>query len=189
MKISIVLLAGFFLLCCRSARATPCADKTYAGEELSRGGDYSKATPILEDAVRLCSASSQEKSARPYIALGVAYKNMRRYPEAIKQFETALAKQPGLPLAYMDMGAVYQEMHQYQKSIDVTKKALGSGDPRYEMEADYNIGLSYFKIAAESNATSDKRSEPYFKKSAELDPTFGGSFYYLGVIKEAMNGD
>jgi hypothetical protein len=57
------------------------------------------------------------------------------------------------------------------------------------MQVNYNIGLSYFNLMAQTTDMTDKRSEPYFKKSAELGPQFGGSFFYLGLIKENMYGD
>ena len=166
------------------AANSPCASKTYEGEQAIAKGDFGAAQKALEAAMPLCSQPSEHKSARPAIALGKVYMHFERYRDAVTQFEDALTREPGLPLAFMNLGAAYTELGEYQKAVEVSKKALKTTDSKELARVNFNIGLAYFKMAADMNDTTDRRAEPYFKKSSELDPAIAGNYYYLGVFKE-----
>ncbi len=171
------------------AKASPCAEKTKQGEDQIDANNYTKAVTVLEEAVTACGKDKNETSARPYVALGKAYFELQRYREAIKQFEFALTKEANLPLAFMDLGASYMQLGDFEKSVEWSRKALNVSDKRMAMKVNYNIGLALFKAAAAKNDESDHSSEPYFAKSKELDPSFGGNYFYLGVLKEVSYKD
>ncbi len=178
----------FSALPVRAAKAS-CASKTAEGEGKLESGDSEGARGVLEEATRLCDADPGETSARPYVALGVAYNNLQDYDRAITMFKKALKKEPTLARAHINLSAAYQQKGQFEKSIQEGKKALGSGDPKLEMQADFNIGLSYYKLAAEKENPADKSAQPWFEKSRKLDPGFGANYFYLGTIKELADSD
>ena len=74
----------------------------------------------------------------------------------------------------------------FEESIAAAKKAVDDRDSSTRMRAAYNAGLAYFAIAADHQDATDRRSRPWFERSMKEDPSFGGNYYYLGVIQETM---
>lgn len=172
------------------AHAESCASLSDQGEGLMAGRQFQQAEPILLKAVEACR-KDKTRGARPFIALGTAYFNTGRAAKAIPLFEEALKMEPGLPLAYMNLTSAYIESNNLEKAIEVGEGALKKNgiDDTTKGKINFNVGLAYFKKAANASDTKDMRSEAYFKKAAALYPSFGGSDFYLGVISEAMRSD
>jgi len=158
-----------------------CAEKSDQGEDLREAGKKDQAHKVLLEAVRLC-ADSSVRGARPFIALGKSFYEQDKFNDAIRYFEMALKKEPGLSLAYMNLGASYIGLEQYDKAIDVLKSGLlnAQGDPDMLGKINFNIGLSYLKRADQQNKLPDTMGEAYFKKSQSYLPDYGSTYYYLG---------
>jgi Flp pilus assembly protein TadD len=60
--------------------------------------------------------------------LGVALKIQRRYPEALEQFDAALARAPGLPIAPVNRASTLQHMGRQDEALADYRRALAS-DP------------------------------------------------------------
>ena len=105
-------------------------------------------------------------------------------------FEEALRAEPGLPLAYMNLSAVYQQMKKFDQAIEEGKKAIDAakkaGDKTTQAKANFNVGLAIFSAAAERYDIKDLSSEPFFKESQRLDPSIGANYFYLGVQSECI---
>jgi tetratricopeptide (TPR) repeat protein len=88
---------------------------------------------------------------------GEAYGKEKKYSAAIEQFEKAIAINPKISKAYIDLSAAYGSLKQYQKSLDCLKKAqtLDSINPLIP----YFFGLTYMNLG-----DSIKGNE-YLKKS------------------------
>ncbi len=169
-----------------------CAAKTSAGEDKLKENDLEAAEPLLVEAVALCKAA-RAKSARPFIALGTLYFRTQRWALAIPQFYEGLEREPDLPLAYMDLSGAHQQLKQFDKAVKTGTKAIElakkEGDRQIEAKANFNVGLALFSDAAAKSALTDLRSEPFFEASRDLDPSFGGSSFYLGILAQVMHHD
>jgi tetratricopeptide (TPR) repeat protein len=172
--------------------AAGCASKTTAGEDKLKDNDLDAAEPLLVEAVALCNAA-RAASARPFIALGTLYFRTQRWALAIPQFYEGLEREPDLPLAYMNLSAAHQQLKQFDKSVKTGTKAIElakkTGDRQVEAKANFNVGLALFSDAAAKSALKDLRSQPFFEASRDVDPSFGGNYFYLGIIAQVMHRD
>lgn len=160
-----------------------CAEKIKAAE-LSQ---------TIDDTVAATKACETEKTARPWIQLGTLYFQDKQHEKAIQQFEIALKKEPGLPLAYMNMCAAYSELKQNDDAIAACKKGLesiknGAGSKKsWEAKLEYNLAFAYFRKAAYSNDLQDRSGEPHFKRVQELAPEIPQTYFFLGYYAEYLD--
>ncbi len=69
---------------------------------LLEAGSPEEALPMLEGAVRFDS-----EHVAAHLGLGDAYRVLSRFPEAKREFEWVLAREPNLPQAHYDLGLLY----------------------------------------------------------------------------------
>lgn len=69
---------------------------------LLEAGNPEEALPMLEGAVRYDS-----EHVPAHLALGDAYRVLSRFPEAKREFDWVLARQPNLPQVHYDLGLLY----------------------------------------------------------------------------------
>lgn len=69
---------------------------------LLEAGSPEEALPVLEWAVRY-----DAESLPAHLALGDAYRLLGRYPDALREFQWVLAREPGLPQVHYDLGLLY----------------------------------------------------------------------------------
>jgi tetratricopeptide (TPR) repeat protein len=163
-----------------------CDNAYDAAKRISPGSsDY---LPRLEKAVQTCrSVPVENMGARPFIALGVAYNERKRYHDAIALFDEALQHEPGLSLAYANKGSALIELGQLDEAIRVMEEgvALPDDDAHYKALLNHNLGFAYVKLAAKNGDNRvGLRGEPFFKRATELEPGLAESWFFRGVLAE-----
>ena len=74
---------------------------------------------------------------------GLAYKQMKNYDAAIREFKAASAYSPYNSRPYNNLGAVYWDLKQYQTAIDNYKRALVYA-PKFETVLK-NLAITYYR--------------------------------------------
>ena len=102
----------------------PAHDAT--AESLERSGDNLRAQKLYLDACDYYKAALVKKpdTAAVYNKLGIAELQMRRWPEAKKDFERAIKFDHDYSDAYNNLGVVYYEARKYGKALDKYQKAI-----------------------------------------------------------------
>ncbi len=155
----------------------------------------SEASQTIDDTIAATTACEAEKAktARPWIQLGTLYFQDKQNEKAIQQFEIALKKEPGLPLAYMNLCAAHSELKQQDEAIAACKKGLESikkgaaSKSGWEAKLEYNLAFAYFRKAAFASDTSDRSAEPHFKRVQELAPQIAQTYFFLGYYREYLD--
>ena len=108
-------------------------------------------------------------------SIGVAYMNQQRFADAQKQFDSALASDPGYPLAKLNLGIslLAQQKTDQARSVltEATKKL--PDDPY----AWYNLGLAYKDLSDPAQAIDA------FRRVTQLVPNEPDAFYFIGYLE------
>ncbi len=108
-------------------------------------------------------------------SLGVAYMNQQRFADAQKQFEAALAADPGYALAKLNLGIAFlaqQKTEQARATLTEATEKLPQ-DP-YTW---YNLGLAYKDLSEPAKAIEA------FRKVTQLAPGEPDAFYFIGYLE------
>jgi tetratricopeptide (TPR) repeat protein len=112
------------------------------------------------------------RTARGRQALGQNYYAMRMFPEAVKEYEQALALRPDLPGLRLELGQIYAASSEWEKAAgefrEETKLQPGSAEAAYRL-GDALVQLGRMKEAAEELQRSD-----------QLRPDMPETLYSLG---------
>jgi tetratricopeptide (TPR) repeat protein len=73
--------------------------------------------------------------------LGIVYKDLRRFPEAIEAYREALRLEPDDYLAWYDLGNAYEKLSRYPEAIEAYREYLSIDSD--DAEAWYNLGVAY----------------------------------------------
>jgi tetratricopeptide (TPR) repeat protein len=90
---------------------------SFAVMTVSRNTVFANNTALWEDAV-----SKAPGKTRPHFNLGQAYQDGQRLPEAIQQYQAALAIKPDIHAAYSNMAAIYLDQKQFDKGEEMLLK-------------------------------------------------------------------
>ncbi len=104
--------------------------------------------------------------------LGCAYMNQQLFEKGLKEFQQAVAADPGLAIARLNEGVAYLNL----QKVDEAKSALNEAiqrDPR-NPNAWYNLGL-LAKNTGDAPAAIEN-----FKRVTEIDPNDADTWYFLG---------
>jgi len=102
------------------------------------------------------------------------YSRNRIWNDEIGFWTDCVNKSPHKARPYLNLGVAYFEIGAYDKSFEVTQKAIQL-DPR-NGEGYYNLGLYYQKMGNLEEAIAME------KKALELDPAIDMAYYSLGGI-------
>ena len=103
----------------------------------------------------------------------VAYKQMERYPEAVKALNQAIRIKPAYAKAYYCLGTVYVKMRRYPEAVEAFKQAI-SIKPDYT-KAYYELGEAYNKLRRYGEAVE------VFKRAVQIKPAYAKAHYGLGL--------
>ena len=144
--------------------------------------NFEAAEPALRKAIELDS-----NLGAAYNLLVAIYVEANKIPEALKQLETVLAKNPQYPPALLTSGIIYQRMGDFAKARDNYEKVLAL-DPNF-VPALNNLAYIY----SEKLNNLDRAGE-LARKARDLAPaepsvqdTLGWVFYRLGRYQEAAD--
>ncbi|MDD5292467.1 MAG: tetratricopeptide repeat protein, partial [Candidatus Omnitrophica bacterium] len=96
--------------------------------------------------------------------LGAAYDLLGKHQEALVEDERAITLNPEYPMAYIDIGDSYCELHRYNDAVTVCQRAIDLSLYPVPM-AYYNLGLAYRGLSEYERAISA------FRRAKELDST------------------
>lgn len=117
--------------------------------------------PELKDLEAAVKKNPKDKKART--DLGTWYSLLRRYPEAIAQYEEVIRQDPADPYTYCMLARAYEGMGKWQEAIGIYRKALDL-DPNYA-DALWCTGNIYLVHG------DKKKADTYFKKAKALPNT------------------
>jgi arylsulfatase A-like enzyme/Tfp pilus assembly protein PilF len=102
-----------------------------------------------------------------------------RYEDAIPLLQRVLTTDPGIPMAYMQLGTAYSWLKQYEQAIPVLRKAV-------EMRPD-TLMPNYLLGLALSETNDWPGSIPYFEAAAKKSPKWGALHFSLAAAYARVN--
>jgi tetratricopeptide (TPR) repeat protein len=127
------------------------------------------------------TAYAERAEARAPYNRGLELARAGQYPDAILEFEAALAHDPRLARAHYNLGLVYQRAGQPRRAVSSLEKAselAPSADYRYA------FGLALHEVGEMG------RAERAFRSALELDPGHLASLYALArALAERESGE
>ena len=130
----------------RDGEKTDPRTYAYLGRMLMGKGEYDKATIFLEKLIEKSGWDHDKYFA--WIQMSQCYMNLGKPQMAISCVNEALCINTKFPDAYIQMGAVYLQMEDYEKSVDWTLPGLVRKEPDTVMVLD----PTFYKVGAYMNA-------------------------------------
>jgi tetratricopeptide (TPR) repeat protein/tRNA A-37 threonylcarbamoyl transferase component Bud32/TolB-like protein len=162
------------------AQAVKAIDGLTDSERVSVLGFHATAVERnLEKAAGYYSAflNTRPDSASAHNNLGRIYMQMRRFPEAVAQFQEAIRLDPDLFLAYFSLNTIYlYELGDNDSAIATAQRQLARND---------RAARAYAQLGAAYAAKGDLRqAENALRKALEIDPAprYAVDHYRLGHI-------
>jgi Flp pilus assembly protein TadD len=140
----------------RTVKKAPAAkdmDWNAAAQALWQDGQYTdpnKAKGYWDRAI-----AANPKMAEAYNNRGLAFYNLERHQEAIKDFSQAIRMKPQYAEAFNNLGNAYYALDQYEKAEANFNKSLQL-KPKYS-KALLNRGLAYFQMKKNEESCKDFR--------------------------------
>jgi len=159
-----------------SSRLNPFTYESYlkAGKILNIREDYTRAKIINQKALE-----TSPNNQYAYNNLGVSYKGLGEFNEAIKCFERALILDPFFKEALLNLGGLYLETGNFDASEGIYEKLLSIGESFYivyknlgdinSIQGDYEKAEKFYSVAYGKN-----QEDPH------LLINYGRLFYILG---------
>ena len=102
-----------------------------------------------------------------------------RYQEAIPLLQNVLAKEPGIPVAYMQLGEAYTWLKEYDKAIPVLRRAV-------ELRPDQT--MPHYQLGLSLSETGDwEGALPSFKAASDRAPKWAALHFSLASAYARLN--
>jgi choline-sulfatase len=101
------------------------------------------------------------------------------YQDAIPLLQKVLSTDPGIPMAYMQLGTAYSWLKQYDQAVPVLQKAV-------EMRPD-TLMPNYLLGLALSETNDWQGSIPYFEAASKKSPKWGALHFSLAAAYARVN--
>jgi tetratricopeptide (TPR) repeat protein len=111
-------------------------------------GNAKEAETILRRALAAGPVNPRQIAALEY-NLGVTAMMQRQYDQALQMFDRAQAKVPDMPKVEVGRGAVFQELGQFQASVDNYRKAIARNP--LDLTAHRDLNHLLYRIADDEN--------------------------------------
>jgi tetratricopeptide (TPR) repeat protein len=124
-----------------------------------------------------------DKNSPAYFGLAEVFAEQDKDPDAILNYEKALANDKDLTEIYVPLGILYYQQGEIAKSEDLLTKALARSPD--DAQTQYFLGLIRFA----QNRNQDALTA--FTKAKTLDPAYVEAFYYSGetLVRLERHGD
>ena len=146
---------------------------------LDRIGSFSSAIRLWDDAVRKNGDTTAPFVERSYQSRGFAYLQARRYADAQRDFEQAMALNPRDPNAYLGRGTLFARTGSYGRALADLGRAIEL-DPAYA-EAYSKRCFTMMLLNRPGDALPD------CEKAVALNPRHRDALTNLGVVYGALN--
>jgi Tfp pilus assembly protein PilF len=147
----------------RKQAAQGYGDWSHQAVALWQDGKYTKPKKALDYWNRAISANS--KSPEAYNNRGLAFYNLKRYQDAVKDYSQAIRLNPEDAIAYNNRGNAYYEMMKYEPAESDYNDSIAI-NPQYA-NAYLNRGLVHYQMDKNDQACMD------FKKACDLQECEG----------------
>ncbi len=109
-----------------SVKEDPNNDRNvhYLGREYMYYERYEDAIKTLHQHLKLRTSTWKDERAASMRFIARSYKRLKYFEESIMWYKEAIIEAPHLREAYTELGFLYYDLEQYQKSIDELNKAL-----------------------------------------------------------------
>ena len=142
---------------------------------VSRNAVFANNISLWEDAVQ-----KTPENPRPHFNLGQAYQDAQRIPDAIREYERALALKPNIHAAYSNLAAIYLDQRQLDKGEEMLLKVT-SLSPTFT-EGFINLAVLYLRKHETDKALAA------INRALELNLDSFAAHYNKGEIL-TQNGD
>lgn len=149
-------------------------DLCQAGREHLKAGRLSEAVAAFEEA-RLIN----DLDADVHDGLATAHYLLKDDAAAARHFERVTRLDPRRGPAWINLGAVYNRMREYQKAADVLRRAVQI--EKKSAVAFYNLGFACKHLKQWNMAV------PAYREAIRLDPKMADAYYNLGNVFSALN--
>ncbi len=111
-------------------------------------------------------------------SVGLACRDLGRYPEALSYLDMASQENPGSAEIQYELGSLYRQVNQYERAIVHLEEAIGL---RSDFVDAYNqLGITYHDQGKYVEALT------VFKATTQLEPANAHHFYNLGTIQKIL---
>jgi len=122
--------------------------------------------------------NSRGKDPVLFYNLGIIYRNLDQYSEAIAALQRAIKVNPAMKIAWFKLGLSYEDVQKYERAIE-TFKELIELDPR-DKHSWNDLGISY-----QYNDQYTKAVEA-FKNALIIDPRYDIALFNLGNVYKKL---
>jgi tetratricopeptide (TPR) repeat protein len=112
--------------------------------------------------------------AQYHAVLADAFRFRAKIPQALAEYEKAIALAPSLPMVNYRLGVLQSELHEYDKAAQSFRRELKISPD--SPDANYSLGAYYLNYGSDPGA-----AKTYFEKTLQLNPQHLGA--YLGLMK------
>jgi tetratricopeptide (TPR) repeat protein len=144
------------------------------GNEVLVKGNFTVARQKFEESLKY-----NPKNSPAYFGLAEVFSEMDKEPEAIANYEKALANDKDLTEIYVPLGILYYQQGEIAKAEDLLTKALAISPN--DAQTQYFLGLIRYSQNRNQEALTA------FNRSKTLDPTYAEAFYQAGETLVRLN--
>jgi tetratricopeptide (TPR) repeat protein len=106
-----------------------------------------------------------------FLKLGISYFKLNAIDDAERAFKEAIAEDPNMWEAYLNLGLIYKRKGEFEKSEEMYKKALSFGKrPQilYNLANLYETMSSYYQMSTQKSLEYLRLAKNYLKEYSEL---------------------
>jgi CRP-like cAMP-binding protein/Tfp pilus assembly protein PilF len=142
------------------------------------GGDITYAAESLEAAIRTSGTREKQQRFGMLFSLGLACRQLARYPEALTYLQRAAESQPGSADVQYELGSLYRLVDQYDRAITHLEEAILV---RPDFVDAYNqLGITYYDQSEYVEALT------IFRATTQLEPSNPHHYYNLGTVLKLL---
>ena len=149
-------------------------DLCQTGREHLQAGRLEEAVAAFEDARQI-----NDLDAELHDGLATAHFLRQDYAAAVMHFERVTRLDPRRGATWINLGAVYNRMGNYQKAAEVLRRAVQI--EKKSSVAYYNLGIAYKHLKQWALAV------PAYREAIRLEPRMADAYLNLGNVYTAMN--
>lgn len=200
--LTIVLLAIFVNICEAQSETEQNAIRLYNEgfkiySKAQSRADIDKALERLQQALAIFEKTQSGKKIYALNQIGIVYKSLAQYPEALKYFEQAVLMKPSgndikiQGYALNNIGGIYQSMGDYSRAIEFFERSLpnirATGEEKDEAHTINCIGDCYRSLGEYTKALEYCERSLKMSRKTKYDEGIAGSLGNLGSIYNGLS--